>query len=305
MYYIIYAILYVFSLLPFFILYGISDFVAFTLFHVVGYRKKIVLHNLDIAFPEKSPSEKFHIAKKFYYNLTDTFIETIKLISISGKTLEKRVEMDLSECNRLAESGRNLHFHSGHQMNWEYAHSIVSKNLVIPWIGVYMPIQQKAVDRIFLKIRSRWGAVMVSTFEFKSRMHNIFTTHYALALISDQNPPINERGSWLNFFSKAAPFVSVPDKLARRKDPVIVFVNFEKIKRGHYRFVPTVITEHGAEFEPGELTLRFRDFMETVIKAAPENYLWSHRRWKWNYTEALVKQWIDTAPPMEGPKAKA
>jgi KDO2-lipid IV(A) lauroyltransferase len=82
-----------FSLLPFFILYGISDFFAFLLYHVIRYRKDVVLNNLAIAFPEKSIAERKKIARKFYQYFTDSFIETIKFISISKKEL--RVLMKL------------------------------------------------------------------------------------------------------------------------------------------------------------------------------------------------------------------
>ncbi|MEO7445139.1 MAG: lipid A biosynthesis acyltransferase [Ferruginibacter sp.] len=301
MYYIIYAITYLFSLLPFFILYTISDAAYFLLFRVMKYRKQIVLNNLDIAFPEKSPQDKLAIASKFYRNLTDTFIETIKLISISDKAFSERAIINLDQCNALASKGRDLHFHSGHQMNWEYAHLAISKNLETPWVGIYQPIQNKALDRIYLKIRRRYNAIMVSTYEFKSRMHTIFSGRYALGLVADQNPAINEKGSWLNFFSKAAPFVAVPDKIARRKDAVVVFVKIVKIKRGHYKFIPIIIREHGNTLEAGELTMLFRDFLEENIREAPENYLWSHRRWKWTFHDALQKQWIDNIPPLQGP----
>ena len=84
------------SLLPFWFLYLLSDFVAFLLYNVSGYRKKIVLNNLSIAFPEKTTKEKKIIAKKFYRNLTDTFLETIKMISMSNKEFEKRCTINIA-----------------------------------------------------------------------------------------------------------------------------------------------------------------------------------------------------------------
>ncbi|MEO8713141.1 MAG: lipid A biosynthesis acyltransferase, partial [Parafilimonas sp.] len=89
MYYLLYGFLYLFSLLPFWILYRISDFAYVLIYHVFGYRKDVVFSNLAIAFPEKSLEERKHIAKKFYRNFTDNFIEIIKLLSISKKQLQK------------------------------------------------------------------------------------------------------------------------------------------------------------------------------------------------------------------------
>ena len=80
MYYLVYGVLYLISLLPLFILYLISDFIYFILYYIIGYRKKIVMCNLVQAFPNKTEKEKKIIAKKFYHNFTDNFIEVIKLI---------------------------------------------------------------------------------------------------------------------------------------------------------------------------------------------------------------------------------
>ena len=94
MYYIIYGFLYLVSLLPFTIIYFISDAVYFFLYHVFGYRRAVVMANLKIAFPEKSEEELTKISKQFYHNLTDTFIEIIKLISMSDKNFDKRCKGD-------------------------------------------------------------------------------------------------------------------------------------------------------------------------------------------------------------------
>lgn len=113
MYYIVYGLLYSFSLLPFFILYGISDVIAFTLFTLLGYRKKVVMANLGIAFPEKTEQERLKIARQFYRNFTDTFMETLKLLSLSERQISKRGLMDVSEVLPLIQSGKNIQIMGG------------------------------------------------------------------------------------------------------------------------------------------------------------------------------------------------
>ena len=297
MYYIIYAPLYLISLLPFFILYAISDFAFFIIYYIAGYRKKIVMDNLDIAFPEKTVEEKKRIAKKFYKNLTDTFIETIKLLSISEKEFSRRAVMNLDACNALAAKGKNLQFSCGHQMNWEYGNRVMAKNMNIPWVGVYMKISNKALDRLFYNLRTDHGAVLVATHEFKARMHVVFKEQYSLGLAADQNPGIPHTAYWLYFFSKATPFVTGPDKGAIKKNTAVVFAKFVKIKRGFYEFVPDIITEEGDALKKGELTVLYRDYLEATIREHPDNYLWSHRRWKWDYQPSYIKRWIDKDPP--------
>ncbi len=300
MYYLLYGFVYLLSLFPFFILYRVSDFASFILYHVVGYRKKVVYANLDIAFPEKSVEEKKRIAKRFYRNLTDSFIETLKLLSISNRSFQKRASMNLDQVIALAKKGKNIQFHCGHQFGWEYGNWMVAKNLPIPFIGIYMRINNKAVDRLFYNLRAKPGTVLVAAQEFKSRMHQLFDEQYSIGLAADQHPGIPAQAFWLHFFNRPTPFITGPDKSAVRKDTAVVFVKLVKEKRGVYRFEPTVITENGSHFREGEITKLYRDFLEASIRENPDNYLWSHRRWKTGYQPAFADRWIDDAPVPKG-----
>jgi KDO2-lipid IV(A) lauroyltransferase len=296
MYYLLYGLLYLVSLLPFFISYLISDAAFFMLFHVFGYRRKIVMDNLTIAFPDKTLREKEKISKQFYKSLVDNFIETIKLISLSEKAFDERVSINFSDVQQLVEKGLNIQFHCGHQMNWEYASLAVSKKLTIPSLAVYMRISSQPVERLFLKIRSKFGAVMVEKNKYQTMMPQLMKKQYALGLIADQNPDHANKGYWLNFFTKPAPFQVGPEKGAMRYKTAVVFVNIGRIKRGYFHIDCKVITEDGSKFKDGELTSLYRDFLEEGIRNNPPNYLWSHRRWKFNWEPTYSKKWIDRKP---------
>jgi Kdo2-lipid IVA lauroyltransferase/acyltransferase len=267
------------------------------MFYVFGYRKKVVFANLDIAFPEKTLAEKTRIAKKFYKNFIDTFIETIKMLSLSQKQMQKRAVADMSEVHSLIKKGKNIQLHSGHHMNWEYGHWAVASQMPITWIGVYMRINNKAIERLFHKLRSIGNTVLVPAQEFKARTHNVFKQQYAIGLISDQNPGAPASAYWLNFFGTPVSFVTGPDKAARLNNTAVVFVSSVKVKRGYYRFNIDVVEENGKNFVEGELTRLYRDYLETAIRKNPDNYLWSHRRWKWPYLPEYKNRWIDKKPP--------
>ena len=294
MYYFIYGGLYLISLLPFFILYRVSDFIFFVLYYLIGYRKQIVSDNLNIAFPEKTAEEKQNIAKNFYRNLTDNFIETIKLISISEKEFTKRAAINFDDAKKLVDKGLNIQFHSGHQMNWEYASLAISRSLTIPWLAVYMLLKPQSIERLFLKIRSRFGAVMIEKAKYQTMMPQLIKKQYALGLIADQNPGFAKNAYWLNFFNKPAPFIIGPEKGAMRNKTAVVFVNMIKLKRGYYHFDCKVITEDGSNFSSGQLTRNYRNFLEEGISQHPDNYLWSHRRWKFNWEKSFERKWVDT-----------
>ncbi len=299
MYFLTYGLLYTISLLPGFILYRLSDFAYLLIYRIIGYRKKVVFHNLEIAFPEKSASERKSIAKKFYRNLTDTFIETIAMLSMSEKSFLKKNKFNLDEVIMLTKKGKSIQFHSGHQFNWEYANWVISKHMPIPFIGVYMKISNKAIDKIFYNLRSKKGTVLVATHEFKNKMHQLLKQQYSIGLAADQNPGNPSNAYWLNFFNRPAPFVTGPDKGGIKNNTSIVFVRLEKIKRGYYKVVTKVVAENAADLKEGQLTRLYRDFLEESIKANPDNYLWSHRRWRWEYEERFADKWIDDKNPIK------
>ena len=295
MYYLVYGPLYRMSLLPFWFLYLLSDFVAFLLYNIFGYRKEVVLHNLSIAFPEKTLGERKKIAKKFYINLTDTFVEIIKMLSLSEKEFDKRCTIDMGTTNELEAKGLSIQIHGGHQMNWEYINWAVGKNLTVPFIVIYQPISSKAMNKIFYDLRSRPNTVLVATREFRTRMHQFFKSQYALGLGADQNTS-PATGYWLYFFSKPVPFIMGPERGALKNKTAVVFANLVKKKRGYYHFELKTITEDAGLSKKGDLTRIYRDFLEHSISQQPDNYLWTHRRWRHEYLPEFESNWIDTRP---------
>lgn len=283
MYYVVYPLLYLFSLLPFRILYVLSDGIFFLVFYGIKYRREVVLQNLAIAFPEKTEKERFRIAARFYRNLVDAFIESVKFISLTPRAAYKRSSADVEIINQLLANGYNVHAMACHQFNWEYANILYPLNLTAPFVGVYMPIRNKVLDRVFYQFRKRHGTVLISATAFREQTHTIFDKHYVLALAADQNPGHPGNAYWLDFFGKPAPFICGPAKAAVKNQTAVVMIGFVKRKRGHYHFNCKMITENAAQFSPEELTALYRDEVERVIRQDPANYLWSHRRWKYEW----------------------
>jgi KDO2-lipid IV(A) lauroyltransferase len=296
MYYIIYGFLYLVSLLPFPVIYLISDVVYFFLYHVFGYRRAVVMSNLKIAFPDKTEEELTKISKQFYHNLTDTFIEIIKLISMSDKAFDKRCQGDFSIIEQLAQKGKNIQLHTGHQFNWEFGSLLMSKKITtIPTYAIYMPINNKAMERLFLKIREKFGTLFIKATEFREKREDIFKKRFVFFLAADQNPGNPSAAFWQNYFNRPAPFITGPEVGGIKNNTAIVFVRSRITKRGHYMLECTLCTENAASTFPGEITVAFRDFLEKIIREEPHNYLWTHRRWKWDYKDEYSVNWIGHA----------
>ena len=280
MYTIVAGLLYLLSLLPWRIIHFISDIIYVLVYYIIGYRKKVVMQNLQIAFPEKTEEERIRIAKDFYHQLFDTFLETIKMISITESTLNKRFQCNYEVVNQLYESGQNVQLHGGHFFNWEFVNLGCSKHLQYLFLGVYAPLGNKIFDRIIQKMRSRFGTVLIPANHFKTKFHQYAQRTYALGLAADQNAGNPNHAYWLPFFGKMTPFVKGPEKGAVSKNTAIVFGTFYRIKRGYYKCEFSLFTTQPASLPEGSITLALRDFMEEQIKLRPSNYLWSHRRWK-------------------------
>ena len=280
MYYLVYGLLYLFSLLPFWFVYLISDFFYFIIYRVWGYRKEIVLSNLSIAFPEKSLPEKQKIAKQFYKNLVDNFIETIKLLSISEKEIKRRINWNEESLNKYFASGRNVQLHLGHFFNWEYGNAILGIKSIYPALTVYMPIVNKVVDKLFINLRTRFNTKLIAATHFKKDFAPYLRSKYCLVFVADQNPGKVSINYWSNFMHRKTPFVTGPEKTAKLTNNIVMYVEISRLKRGFYHADFFNITTEPRTLKEGEITKIFIDYVEQTIRKYPAEYLWSHRRWK-------------------------
>lgn len=294
MYYLVYGSMYLLSLLPMWLLYGLSDALALLLYGVIRYRRGIVLSNLRNAFPEKTEEERLRIARKFYRNFTDNFIETLKLLSASNAFLEKRLVLDNIELlDYFYDSGRKVQLHLGHTFNWEIANVAIPLRTRYTFLVAYMPLENKLFERLFLHLRSRTGSVPLPATRMQRAILPYRNELYALALVADQAPGGPENSYWLDFFGRPTAFIRGAERGARIGDIPAVFVRIYRSSRGHYRVHLTTLAEHPRDLPEGELTRRYRDMLEEAIRLQPEGWLWSHKRWKFSWKENLSPFWIE------------
>ncbi len=298
MYYLVYGWIYLISLLPMWILYGISDGVALLLYAVIRYRRPVVLSNLAIAFPEKTEAERIKIARQFYRNFTDNFIETIKLLSASPAFLQRRLVIDNPGLlDHFFDQGRKLQLHLGHLFNWEMANVAMPGRTRYKFLVAYMPVENKIFERLFFHLRSHTGTILLPATKMQRAILPYRNSQYMLTLVADQAPGGPENSYWMNLFGKPTPFVKGPERGARIADIPAVFVRMYKVRRGHYRAELITIADHPASLPEGELTRRFRSLLESAIRQYPAGWLWSHKRFKYTWKENLSPFWTDGPLP--------
>ncbi|HZG26388.1 MAG TPA: lipid A biosynthesis acyltransferase [Chitinophagaceae bacterium] len=297
MYHFLYGFFYLFSLLPMRVLYLFSDFVYVLVYYVMGYRKAVVFQNLQLAFPEKTEEERTRIAKLFYHNLIDSFVETLKQFSASRKFLEKRISANWEVLEPLYKTGRSCQMHLGHTFNWEWGHHVLGARTEYQILVVYMPITNPVVEKLMYNLRTRHGNKFIPANQMSKSMAGYKNSQYLLGLVADQSPGGLDNAYWFNFFGRATPFVSGPEKGARVGNVPVIFTSIVKPRRGYYQATLEIASENPATLKEGELTMRYAKFMEKAIRERPEMWLWSHRRWKHSWNPKYQHNWLGTESP--------
>ncbi|MES2881355.1 MAG: lysophospholipid acyltransferase family protein [Bacteroidota bacterium] len=285
MYRIIYAIFYLLSLLPLWLLYLFTDVVFLLVYYVIGYRKNVVFYNLSIAFPEKSEADRKAIAKKFYRNFTDFFAETIKLFSAGEKFISNHFTGNYSLINNFLHEGKKCQVHLGHNFNWELGYHSGVQNIKGTVLGVYMPLSNKIFEKIFLKLRSRFGGNLLPATNMRKAILPFRNLPYALVLVADQSPHHHTKGTWVRFFNKPTSFYTAPENGARIAGMPVIFCHVTKLKRGFYQVHFMLATNNAALMEKEALTKMYVQFLEEKMSMSPDMWLWTHKRWKWEWKE--------------------
>ncbi|WP_342644299.1 lysophospholipid acyltransferase family protein [Mucilaginibacter sp. CSA2-8R] len=276
------VLLYLISLLPFFVLYLIADFIYLVLFYVIKYRRAVVQQNLANAFPEKPLHERQQIEKKYYRYLADLMVETVKLRTISRRQVDRRFTVTNYEAVEKAfAGGQSVIGAVGHYGNWELGALKFSILTDKPRLVVYKPLNNLIFNSYFTRMRSRFGASLVPMKGAMRKMVELRRQQTMTLLVSDQIPSREEVTYFTNFLNQpTAVFLGV-EKLAKSLNSAVIFCDIRRIKRGYYNcnFVPLFYdAKHTAEYEITNAHVRY---LEQVIREEPQYWLWSHKRWKY------------------------
>ncbi len=270
------------SILPFKLLYLFSDFLYFIIYYIVGYRKKVVLDNLKIAFPEKTNAELQKIRKKFYHHFIDVFMEMLKTFTISNQDIMKRFELvNKEELEPFMAKHDNILLMSSHHGNYEWMFSL---NLLVDHKGfaAYKKVKNKYFNNLIVKSRSRFNTTLVATKDFLAQVevNDQSGEKNVYGLLSDQSPKLNKAHHWCQFFGKTVPVHTGTEMLAKKYNYPVVYIEKIKVKRGFYKAKFEILTENPRDWSDYAITDLFMQKLENHIKQEPENYFWTHKRFK-------------------------
>lgn len=278
-----YGILYCISRLPMSVLYVISDMVYFLLNYIIRYRRKVILYNLKKSFPNKSKAEIQKIAKQFYRNFADYLVETLKSFSISQAELNKRHTFaNIEVFDECFIEKKDVILMAGHVFNWEWFIGLVNHLPSEQTLAVYHKIRNKFWNERINKIRSRFGTTvldMKDTGRYMMRSENDGNKTYLF--VADQSPKKSMVRQNILFLNQETPVFTGFEKIAVKKNMAVIFCKTIKIKQGHYHTTFERILPDGEKFGEMEVVQKFFGKLETLINSYPDNWLWSHKRWKY------------------------
>lgn len=269
------------SLLPFPVLYAVSDGLYVLMYYVIGYRKKVVLENLRNSFPEKSEAERIAIAKKFYHHFCDLTLESLKMFSVSEKdALERMKYFDTEVVEKYFRQGKSVIVAMAHYNNWEMVAVTVATAVKHQPYAIYKPLTNAYMDRKMLNSRQKYGLKMMHNRTVKEDFQKMKDQLTATFFLIDQAPSVHSKPHWMTFLNQETGVLTGTELYAKLYDYPVVFLDVQKVSRGHYtcRFVD--ITGTPRALPDGAILETSTRILEKHILEKPEFWLWSHRRWK-------------------------
>lgn len=283
LFYLLYGIAFLLSLLPSRVHYFLSDILYVILYHLVKYRKEVVRKNLTSAFPEKSEEEICKIEKGFYHFLCDLFAESIQQITISEKHFKKRIIFkNVDQLEQVINEGQSIALYLGHYCNWEWVTTLplwLTSNTQC--CQIYHPLQNKVFDQLFLHIRERFGSLCIPMAETLRRILEFQRANqpFIIGYISDQKPYWTNIHHWLDFLHHDTPVLTGAERIICKMNHAVFYSDIRRVRRGYYEVTLRPITREPKKMKEFELTNIYYQMLEKSIQEAPEYWLWSHNRW--------------------------
>lgn len=284
LYYLIYGCWYLLSLLPLCVHYVLSDALYFLVYRLLHYRVKVVRKNISESFPEKDASELRHIERGFYHWFCDYIVESVKLLTMSQRQMKRRLVFKGTDVvDQVVGEGQSCAVYLGHYGNWEWVTSLPLWVTPKAQCGqIYHAIENPQFDRLFLRLRQRFGAVCIPMAETLRRIikYRQEGRPVVIGYIGDQVPFWNNIHHWCQFLNHDTPVLTGTERLARQTGHAVFYMDVRRVRRGYYEAEFQLISREPKQLAEYEVTDEYFRRLEASIRRDPACYLWSHNRWK-------------------------
>lgn len=272
---------FIFRLIPFSLLYVISDTWRFVFQNVFRYRYDVIRKNLTYIFPELSKKELDSRIHLFYRNFIDISLESIKGLSYNPDKLISRYTLTNPEIlDPYKET--SIMLYSQHINNWEWGPICLGlqiKNHHI--VGVIKRLSNPYIHNFIAKGRSGNNVSVITTGQTEDYINaHTAEKREAVVFIADQYPYNAKRRTDVKFFDQSIPFHQGAADIMYKTEYPVFAVNVKRANRGKYNLTLVKLAESTSGQSPQELTQKYARYLEECIKEEPHAWLWSHKRFK-------------------------
>ena len=270
------------SIHPYWLLYLKSDCYYFLIYHLLCYRRKVVRQNLLNSFPEKDEREIRRIERRFYQNLCDLFVEAPKMLRMGPEGYQSRIKFTNREMVQgFYQQGKNVFYTIPHSGNWEWFGKMIPELTPHKGLAIYKKVKNPVFEQLMLYMRTKDTSLeMVESNSALRRLVELRDSQNAVLIMGDQTSYGLASDYWTEFLHQDTCWFTGIERIAKKLDYAIVFVHMIRKGRGRYEVTFELVTDTPKSTENGEIMAQYVSCVERFIEAHPDNWLWSHRRWK-------------------------
>lgn len=262
--------------------YIIKPFIAAILM-LARYRHKVIAGNLEKSFPEKGPKERRRIARRYYMFLAEVIVDTINLVGASEKRKDKAVNWTNSKEMNEKLGGKDWIAVGAHYGCWEYmllwSRELKDSRLM----GVYHPMKSIIFEHFYRRLRNVSDKLLqvpmkhTILYFLRNRKSGQGTV---MGLVADQSPNLRPDSHWLRFLNQDTVFHDGAEAMALKFGLPIYFAYTRRTAPGRYDIRFDEIYDGKEQVAQHEITERYKNRLEQMIKECPELWMWSHNRWR-------------------------
>ena len=260
----------------------LSSYISGKLFEIVGpfFRSKKIIHkNLQRVFPDIKIERLDKLTSLMWNNYGRVFAEYIFIKNFRFGKINSNIEIDGQEIlEKIKKEKKQVIFISGHLSNFELMAMHIAKS-GINLCTIYRPLNNFFLNPIMEKIRSKY----ICKYQIKKgigglkKLINLKNKNFSTALMIDQR--VSE-GIHAKFFNDSALTTTIPSQLIKKFNIPVVPVSIERIEGIKFKIkIMKPIFFSNTENEK-VITENLNKILEKMILKRPEQWIWSHNRWK-------------------------
>lgn len=270
------------GLLPFKLMYLLSDFLSFILLRVVKYRVDVVRYNLKSSNLKLTEKDIKKLIKNFYSHFCDIYLEMIKLDRMNKIDVEKRLKVLNPEiANKYLKEDKSVILLVSHYGGYEWC-TALDYFFEYKVAAIYTPLKDKELENLTIKSRARHGMKLISRYNALNDIRDLEKSgsNYMYGFMADQSPQIRKINYWTKFLGVEVPAFTGAERMAKELNIPVVFAKMSKLSRGKYQMRLELIAENPNEFKDFEITEKYLRLVEKQIHENPDYYFWTHNRFK-------------------------